>query len=280
MDEPHQYAMPGGYDQVVTALAEKAARHGVEIRTRAEVGSIRWRRGEVEVLARGSRRQAGRKFTARALVVTVPLGVLQARRGPGALRFDPPLRQQQRWIDGMEMGHVVRLAVRFDARSWRRLAASFPARVRSGFGFVHSLVEGVPVWWSLADDPLLVGWAGGPAARALLRLSPATRRRRALQSLGKILGVPAATLRRAVENWEGWDWTHDPYSRGAYSFTAAGQDATAAKLRQPIQGTIFFAGEAVAEGAEVGTVHGALSSGLRAAREIGREARRLRGTTK
>ena len=36
-------------------------------------------------------------------------------------------------------------------------------------------------------------------------------------------------------------------------------------LREPVQDTLFFAGEATADGEEIGTVHGALSSGLRAA---------------
>jgi monoamine oxidase len=66
------------------------------------------------------------------------------------------------------------------------------------------------------------------------------------------------------------DWTRDPFSRGAYSFTAAGQDLAGRELRRPVAGTLFFCGEATAEGAEVGTVHGALRSGLRAAREVSR----------
>jgi monoamine oxidase len=35
-----------------------------------------------------------------------------------------------------------------------------------------------------------------------------------------------------------------------------------------MQATLFFAGEATADGEEVGTVHGALSSGVRAAKEV------------
>ena len=79
-----------------------------------------------------------------------------------------------------------------------------------------------------------------------------------------------------MADWAGFDWTNDPFSRGAYSFTAAGEDGTAAKLRRAVKGTLFFAGEATAEGAEVGTVHGALSSGLRAAAEVRRALGRPR----
>jgi monoamine oxidase len=172
---------------------------------------------------------------------------------------------------GMKMGQVVRLAVRFEKQAWRRLwPKMLHAERAGGFGFIHSLVKGVPVWWSLSDQPTLVGWAGGPAAKSLLRLSPAGRRQRALRSLAEILRTPVGKLRQGVVDWQGCDWGREPFTRGAYTFTAAGQDGTPRRLAEPVQGTLFFAGEATAEGAEVGTVHGALSSGLRAAREARR----------
>jgi monoamine oxidase len=115
-----------------------------------------------------------------------------------------------------------------------------------------------------------VGWAGGPAAKRLLKLSPAARRACAVRSLAEILQVKPAALKKAVAGWLSHDWTHDPFSRGAYSFTAAGADDGAEQLSEPVQDTIFFAGEATADGAEVGTVHGALRSGIRAAREVKR----------
>jgi len=108
---------------------------------------------------------------------------------------------------------------------------------------------------------------------ALLRKTPASRRNAALRSLGEILGVAPAALAKGLTGWLAHDWSHDPYSRGAYSFTAAGADDAAKKLREPVQATIFFAGEATAADAEVGTVHGALGSGIRAAKEVRRVLR-------
>ena len=272
MDERHQYLLPNGYDGVIDALVGDAAGRGVKLKTGAVVQLVNWRRGRVEITTRSARRGGETtRHVAQAVIVAVPLAVLQARRGAGAVRFSPPLRRQEKWLAGMGVGQVVRLTARFHPRVWRRLSAKLPASsVQGGLGFLHSLVPGMPVWWSLSKEPVLVGWAGGPEARRLLKLSKATRRRRALQSLAKILHVPAALLRQGVAEWVAHDWTHDPFSRGAYSFTAAGEDQTAKKLREPVQGTIFLAGEALAEGAEVGTVHGALSSGLRAADAVRR----------
>jgi monoamine oxidase len=72
-----------------------------------------------------------------------------------------------------------------------------------------------------------------------------------------------------VVAWETHNWSRDPFSRGAYSFITAGHEDAAKKLREPVQHTLFMAGEATADSEEIGTVHGALASGLRAAKEVG-----------
>jgi len=262
LDEDEQFRVPGGYDQAVATLAGECREAGVRIVLGSPVSSIDWRSGHVQA--------AGRRYShsAEAAIITLPLGVLQARSGPGRIRFRPALGRRQALIDQMGVGHVYRLNVRLRAAAWRALwpaGAGLPAS--TGFGFIHAQVGGIPVWWSLTDEPVLVAWAGGPAALALGRLEPRERRRCALRSLAALIGVPAARLERAVAGCQHWDWTADPFSRGAYSFTAAGQDESARKLRAPLRGTLFFAGEATAQGAEVGTVHGALASGIRAAAE-------------
>ena len=81
-----------------------------------------------------------------------------------------------------------------------------------------------------------------------------------------MLGTAKSELRSAVATWETHNWSRDPFSRGAYSYVAAGQQKAAEKLRQPVQETLFFAGEATSEA--WGTVEGALASGMRAARQV------------
>ena len=64
------------------------------------------------------------------------------------------------------------------------------------------------------------------------------------------------------------DWLHDPYARGAYSYQMVdGADAPAA-LARPLDATLFFAGEATDTEGATGTVHGAIASGRRAARQV------------
>jgi len=63
------------------------------------------------------------------------------------------------------------------------------------------------------------------------------------------------------------DWQRDPFSRGAYSYVPVNGLAAQRVLSEPIDNTLFFAGEANSIG-HIGTVHGAIHSGQRAAKEI------------
>lgn len=264
LDEDEQFLLPGGYDRVVAALEDELPAGQVEVFRATVVRSIEWRRGSVTVkTSRGL-------FTAHAAVVTLPLGVLQARAGQrGAVPFQPRLRSKESAVARMGVGHVIRIVLRLDARAWKKLVpASLRAEAGNGFGFIHSRAGGVPVWWSLANDSVITGWAGGPAASALGGKPPRAIFERALTTLAQLWSVPKTALRRATRDWATHNWIRDPFSRGAYSFTAVGADDTAEKLRAPVQNTLFFAGEATADGEEIGTVHGALASGTRAAKEV------------
>jgi monoamine oxidase len=266
LDDEKQFILPGGYDQVVQSLVKELPADRVRILLEEPVRKVNWRRGRVAVRTRNG------TYQARAAVVTLPLGVLQAKPPQhGAVVFAPPLAAKARRWTKMRMGHVARFVMRFDARKWRRLVprelwrGKSPAR----FGFIHSRISGVPVWWSLRNDSIVTGWAGGPAALALRKSTRAALFRHATASLAKLWKVSPASVRGAVQSWDTHAWSQDPFSRGAYSFAVAGQDDAPGRLREPVQDTLFFAGEATADGEEVGTVHGALGSGLRAAKEVG-----------
>ncbi len=63
-------------------------------------------------------------------------------------------------------------------------------------------------------------------------------------------------------------WRADPWARGAYSYLAPGtSSATRRTLATPVDGRVFFAGEAT-DIDHPATVHGALASGQRAAAEV------------
>lgn len=262
----------GRYDALPRALQKSWSNEHVQLRLGTIVTQVRWRRGKVMVRSRGT---DGRhdEHHATAAVITLPLGVMRA----GTVRFDPPLRGKQRLIARMGWGRTERVLLRFRAGFWS--GSLPPPELAAGdgraFGFVHAPHEPFPVWWATHPPaPVLTGWAGGSAADALAPLRPAAIGDAAIRSLAAIFQVAPTRLRRALVDWRRHDWTRDPFARGAYSFVAAGAEDAAERLAEPVQDTLFLAGEATHS--DAGTVHGALDSGLRAAREVGAVLNRRR----
>jgi monoamine oxidase len=114
--------------------------------------------------------------------------------------------------------------------------------------------------------PVLVAWAGGPRADAVP--SPDEFRNQALRSLERIFSLALRSLDTELRNWHMHDWQGDPWTLGAYSYAPAGAADCSAILAEPVDNTLFFAGEHTDISGHWGTVHGALRSGLRAAQQI------------
>ena len=113
-----------------------------------------------------------------------------------------------------------------------------------------------------SSGPVLTAWRGGPRAR-----EAGANAQEALDSLARILDMKRARLVDELEAFYVHDWSADPYARGAYSYVRAGGLEAADRLAEPVEDTLYFAGEHTAAGAW-GTVHGAIASGIRAARQI------------
>jgi monoamine oxidase len=240
------------------------------------VTTLHWRRGAVEATVQSRAGYALDALAASCAVITLPLGVLQAPAGaPGGVRFVPDLEDTRAALDQLEMGHVIKVALRFREPFWerdRRLDGR-PTEDLSALSFLLSGDAAVPTWWSAypAQAPLLIGWAAGAAAD---RLAPAAGQAgelfvvdQAIGALARLLGADRRRVEGQLDGWYFHDWQSDPFARGAYSFVRAGGCGAQARLAQPVDDTLFFAGEATAEG-HTGTVHGAIASGARAARQV------------
>lgn len=64
------------------------------------------------------------------------------------------------------------------------------------------------------------------------------------------------------------DWSADPRALGAYSYVTVGGTGARAKLAEPVDDTLFFAGEATSVDGQGGTVNGAIQTGERAATQM------------
>ncbi|MGH7632994.1 MAG: flavin monoamine oxidase family protein, partial [Gemmatimonadaceae bacterium] len=105
-----------GYGSLIDALARPL---GERIRLNSVVAVVRWRRGQVEVEYRAGRNARRALLTARAILITVPLGVLQAPpEATGAIRFDPAVPALERASASGVMGPVARVVLRFADPFW------------------------------------------------------------------------------------------------------------------------------------------------------------------
>lgn len=258
--------LPDGYAQLPEFLAARVQAAGAEIRLGCEVTAIRWWPGQVVVSTlRGD-------FRAPRCLITLPLGVLQAANAsaPHSIRIEPeprPLFESRR----LAMGQVVRFTLVFRERWWERAPNFDPDLLRTlSFAFTRQRMP--PVWWTRHPEPeplpTLVGWSGGPRSEALRGKSEAELADIACRELAAAFKLPEAEIRAALVGAHTFDWSSDPFARGAYSYVAAGALDAPAAMATPEADTLFFAGEHTDTTGHWGTVHAALGTGLRAADQI------------
>ena len=241
------HLLAGGYGALTAALAG-----GLDIRLSQPVTAI-------EHDAAGVRVIADTTFVADRVIVTIPVGVLQA----DSLRFTPPLPASKRAaLARLEMGSLEKLVLRFATQFWGSGADSawyYVSAERGEFPLILDLTRD-------AGAPTLVLLHGGQRARdALDRRSDAQLVADGLRVLAEVLGVtPPPPLASHVTRWR-----EDPYSRGSYCFPALGQQLEDFEtLAAPVDERVLFAGEGT-DAAYFGTVHGALRSGVREATRLG-----------
>src|SRR5215471_18280519 len=270
-----------GYDRLADRLLAGCDPRKVAPRLGVVANEIKWSRGRVEIIASSRAGQALPSFRAERAVITLPLGVLKAPPGAlGAVRFEPELKGKQEAVGKLEMGTVAKIVLRFRERFWEQ--GGFPVQPAGGrlppLGFLHSSDDDFPTWWTAhpVRAPIITGWAGGPAAERLTLRGEEFVLRRALDSLSRIFGLDREWLAGQLVAFYTRDWQADPYARGAYSYIPVGGLEAPRLLAEPVEDTLFFAGEATDSDGQNGTVHGAMASGLRAAAEIiqGRPATR------
>jgi monoamine oxidase len=166
----------------------------------------------------------------------------------------------------------MRLTLRFRHRFWeqRVLPSEAGAENLTQLGFIHTDIEPVPTWWTVAPlrAPLLTGWAGGPRAEELCQKDESAILDGALASLVKLFGIERDAVDDLFEECYFHNWSTDPFARGAYSYVGVNGLEAQKTLARPVQETLYFAGEATDYGGKNATVEGAIASGKRAAQEL------------
>lgn len=254
IDSDHQYRIASGYDDLVRAVIERIDPKLCRIVKNAAVNAIVWQRGEVIAST------ATAEFKSPRAVITLPLGVLKAN----SVVFSPPLPEKRSAIGFLEMGPAIRVSLCFATKFWEH----DPEMANLSFLFTDD--PEFPTWWTSnpLSVPILTGWAGGPNAGAHSGRSQDEIIHSAVRALARILESDESKLRQQLTGTYVHDWQEDPFSRGAYSYASVGGIDAAQALAAPVADTLYFAGEATNYDGYNGTVHGAISTGYRAAKEV------------
>ena len=265
IDGDRAFRILGGYDSLIHFLVHAIPDHRSVVSLNSVVERVEWRRRNVTVKFRSALNNQVSTIRCAQLIITVPLGVLEATApAPGAIVFDPEPKGIRNATRALEFGQVYRVTFRFEEPFWQT-----DERLK-GIGFVISREQVFPTWWTSHPvlTPLLTGWSAGPAADPLLGTDRPAVISEALCSLARILGRKIPRPLAAYFH----DWHSDPFFRGAYSYVPVNALPARQFLSKAVDDTLFFAGEATDTTGGGGTVHGAIASGIRVAKQLQKSA--------
>lgn len=237
----------GGLEGLLRAFAK-----GVDVRLGNVVEEVEWGREGVRVVVEG-----GKCYKAESVVVTIPLGVLQARK----VRFEPELPPwKEEAIDKLHFGHFCKLVLKFPQVFWpSKDTLTFTGKLKD-----LSVVQSVVNFNKYFGVPVLVGLIGGAAARETEGMPDedvvSRMMERLRQAYGKSIPEPDAYYITR--------WGQDPFSLGSYSSIPVGSHTFHREmLGKCVDGKLFWAGEATSV-EYASTVHGAYISGTEVAKSI------------
>jgi monoamine oxidase len=243
------WLLPRGYGALVQELAT-----GLPVTTNCVLESLEVGRDAVRlVTTTGS-------FTARHVVLTVPLGVLAA----GRIRFTPALPDAWRQaLDGLPMGCLMKVAIDLLEDPLAGLAA--PADTV----FLHypaSDEQAVLYLLRPCGQAMAYAFVGADMARALEPESDAAIRDVVLEPLRRLLG--ADRVARGFGPATASRWASDPFALGSYAIAGPGRAGARTVLADPLLGRVHLAGEATAPDGWHGTAGGAWLAGRAAVARI------------
>lgn len=251
-DDETQYRITGGYCRLIDYLCRRCKTAGAVIHFNCVVHTINYEHTLVSVST-----NSGESFTAAKIIVAVPLGVLQA----GNINFIPQLKEHNAALHQLGFGSVIKILLQFKNPFWKNY--------NDNIGFLLTN-EGIPTWWtqSPSQGNVLTGWLGGPQARRKSGNTSDTILKSALLSLSAIFKIPTSTLYDHLSHHQIDCWQNHPFIKGGYSYNTIYSSSAKLTLAEPVNGCIFFAGEAFYDGPSQGTVEAALQSGKETAHKI------------
>ena len=194
---------------------------------------------------------------AKAVVVCVPTPLI----AEGTIRFDPALPEKQAAAAGLPLGVANKIFFEIDGDF------SYP---RGQFYGATDRLETISFDLFPRGRRMLSGFFGGAFARDLEKGGAAAAEAEARRQIAAMLGADSNKHLRFLRPTA---WYSYPFARGGYSSALPGHVGDRKKLAAPVDGRLFFAGEACSENF-FSTTHGAWETGLKAAADYLKAAKR------
>jgi monoamine oxidase len=191
-------------------------------------------------------------LTAGKVIVTVPTNLIADE----AIRFHPALPAKVDAARGLPLGLADKVTLALsEPEALPKEGNLRAATMRTEMGTYHIRPFG---------QPCIEGFFGGRFARSLENAGDGAITAAAIDEIVSFIGNDfSRKLKPLAES----RWAHDPWARGSYSHALPGHAGDRAVLAAPVDGRLFFAGEATSPNFFT-TAHGARDSGERAAREV------------
>ncbi|MCE7934307.1 MAG: FAD-dependent oxidoreductase [Chlorobi bacterium CHB2] len=196
-------------------------------------------------------------IVARTCIITISVAMLKANR----IAFAPELSDEKlAAIAALQMEPATKLIYKFKDRLWAPELTYMAHRGTAAR------------WWTPAygrngADPVIACYITAGRAEKLDRMDETAALETGLADLAALLGLPRARLSAELAAARRVSWAEQPWIGGGYAYVPAGKAAARLALAAPEDGGLFFAGEATAHDTNPQTVHGAVETGWRAAKE-------------
>jgi monoamine oxidase len=184
-------------------------------------------------------------------IITVPTNLIAQQ----AIRFHPELPDKVEAAAGLPLGLANKVMLALDEPGDLPKDGNLRgATMRRAMGGFHLRPFG---------QLCIEGFFGGSFAQQLEDAGEGALGAESINEIAELLGND---YRRKLTPLKESRWAHDPFARGSYSHALPGHADKRAVLAAPIDGRLFFAGEATSPNF-FSTAHGARDSGERAATE-------------
>jgi len=191
-------------------------------------------------------------LTSGKVIVTLPTDVIAKQK----IRFRPELPAKVAAAAGLPLGLADKVTLALDKPDELPVDGHMRGAIdRTGTGTYQLRPFG---------QPCIEGFFGGAHARNLEEAGEGALAQFAIDEVVNLLG---ADFRKRVRPLASSRWALDEFALGSYSCALPGHAGDRAVLAAPVDGRLFFAGEAT-HLTWFSTAHGARDSGERAAKEV------------